>query len=315
MSVTANFDASIRRPQSWGRRIRRYALRTLGSAAIFYVLMTGFMLAIEKDLVYDPSRPDQEWVDKPDACIQDVTLHTADGAMHAWYCAPEKPDAVVLMCHGNAGNLSFRGQGVLNYRKRFNSAIMVFDYPGYGLSDGEPSERGCYASADAAYDWLTRGKRFRPEQIIVYGESLGGAIAVDLASRRQISALILVNTFANLPEIAQRIYYWLPVTMLMHNRFDSEGKIHDVRAPIFFTHGTVDQLIPYEHCLRLFARANNPKELLKREGKGHLDPLSEDALNRIHTFLIKNGKLPGHGFPDGLAHDLGNSDARSAIQQ
>src|SRR5262249_21922122 len=159
------------------------------------------------------------------------------------------------------------------------------------------------ASADAAYDWLIHERGFRPEQIIVYGESLGGAIAVDLASRKQISSLILVNTFANLPEIAQRIYYWLPVTMLMHNRFDSERKIHDVRAPIFFTNGTVDRLIPYEHSLRLFARANNPKELLKREGKGHPAPLSDDALQRIHPFLIKNGKLPGHGSPAGLASD------------
>jgi pimeloyl-ACP methyl ester carboxylesterase len=287
-------------PRKWAR-IRKIGLRVLAAGATLYVGMTLFALAIESDVVFDASRPDQEWIDKPDPSIQDVTLHSADGAMHAWYCAPERPDAAILVCHGNAGNLSFRGHNMVELRKRFNAAIMVFDYPGYGLSEGEPSERGCYAAADAAFDWLVQEKGFQPQQIIVYGESLGGGVAVDIASRRPVSALVLVNTFANLPEVAQRIYFWLPAVALMRNRFDSEKKIHSVQAPIFITHGTGDRLIPFEHSLRLLAQARSPKEFLAREGKGHRDPLSDEELDCIHAFLITHSQLPGETPPMGFA--------------
>jgi fermentation-respiration switch protein FrsA (DUF1100 family) len=283
----------IRRPSLPRRWLRRAAL---GVFLISVLALLGYggvvlyMLQIEPSLVYYPSRPDQEWIDKPNPCIQDITLHTGDGAMHAWYCAAEKPDAVLLMCHGNAGNLSIRGNGMLDYRRRFNSSIMVFDYPGYGLSEGQPTETGCYAAAEAAYDWLIE-KGFKPEQIIVYGESLGGGVAVDLASRKTVAALILVNTFANLPEVAQRIYYYLPVTLLMHNRFDSESKIARCRAPIFLTHGTKDQLIPPDHSRRLLEKIAAPREYLLRQGKGHEDPLGPEVLDQIHTFLVRQGCL------------------------
>ena len=278
------------------RRMLRRAALALVICAVVALLGYGatviYMLHIEPSLVYDPSRPEREWMDKPNACIQDITLHTADGAMHAWYCPADKPDAVILICHGNAGNLSIRGNGMLDYRQRYNASIMVFDYPGYGLSEGEPTEMGCYASAAAAYDWLIKEKGFKPEQIILYGESLGGGVAVDLASKKTVGALLLVNTFANLPEVAQRIYFWLPVTLLMHNRFDSEAKIGQCSAPIFLTHGTTDRLIPPDHSKRLLEKITAPREYLLRQGKGHEDPLGPDVLDQIHTFLVKQGCLP-----------------------
>jgi fermentation-respiration switch protein FrsA (DUF1100 family) len=286
----------LRRPWLPPRRhVRRAAgLSSLVAAVVVlgYGAVMLYMLHIEDRLVYFPTRPDQEWQDKPDPSIQDVTLHTADGALHAWYTQPEKPDAVFLICHGNAGNLSVRGKALLEYRQRFNAGVLIFDYPGYGLSDGEPSEQGCYAAADAAYDWLIRDKGFTPTQIVVSGESLGGGVAVDLASRRECASLILVNTFANLPEVAQRLYQWLPVTLLMTNRFDSEAKIGLVQVPLFMTHGTADDVIPTGYSKRLFAKATAVKEYLLREGKGHFDPLEPDELERVARFLRDHGALP-----------------------
>lgn len=260
-------------------------------AAGLYGLIVLYMLRIENKLVYFPSRPHEEWQDKPDASIQDVTLRTADGALHAWYCTPEKPDAVFVFCHGNAGNLSVRGRGLLEYRERFNAAAIVFDYPGYGLSEGAPSENGCYAAADAAYDWAL-AKGFGPSQIVVVGESLGGGVAVDLASRRPCASLVLVNTFATLPSVAQRLYRWLPVELLMSNRFDSAAKIKNVTVPTFVTHGEDDDIIPHEYSHDLFDRAECAKEYYLREGKGHFDPLEPAELDCVLRFLVRHGTLP-----------------------
>lgn len=255
-----------------------------------YGLVVLYMMRIENTLVYFPARPHEEWEDKPDGGIQDVTLRTEDGALHAWYCTPEKPDVVFLICHGNAGNLSLRGRDMLTYRKRFNGAVMIFDYPGYGQSEGAPSERGCYAAADAAYDWLL-AQGFKPDDIIVTGESLGGGVAVDLVSRRPCGGLILVNTFATLPSVAQRLYRWLPVELLMTNRFDSAAKIDRVRVPMFVTHGAADNIIPCDDSRSLFDRAGCAKEYLLRDGKGHFDPLEPAELDRVHEFLTRHGLL------------------------
>jgi fermentation-respiration switch protein FrsA (DUF1100 family) len=261
---------------------------------IGYSGIVAYMLSIERSLVYFPTRPDQEWIDKPDAKIQDVTLHSPDGALHAWYCPVDKPDAVFLMCHGNAGNLSVRGQSLPSYSKRFNASFLMFDYPGYGLSEGKPSEKGCYAAADAAYDWLIDVKGFKPEQIVIAGESLGGAVAVDLASRRACRGLILTHTFANLPSVAQRMYWWLPVDLLMSNRFASEDKIGKVTVPVFVSHGACDDLIPYEQAQSLYERVKSAKEFLLRPGKGHFDQLESVDLDKIASFLVRNGILPAH---------------------
>jgi fermentation-respiration switch protein FrsA (DUF1100 family) len=273
------------------RRIaRRLALAAL-LVPLVYLIACLFMLWYEPQLVYLPARPDEEWFDKPSAAIQDVTLHSPDGSLHGWYLPANKSDAVLLLCHGQAGNLSARGQGLPEYARLFNASMLIFDYPGYGISDGEPTEQGCYDAAESAYDWL-RAKGFKPEQIIIYGESLGGGVAIELATRRAHSALLLVNTFANLPEVAQRVYPWAPVVPVMRNRFDSESRIAKCRSPIFLTHGTADRLIPFAHSLRLYEKITATKEFLTREGKNHTDPLGPDALEQMHAFLIRNGCLP-----------------------
>ena len=120
----------------------------------------------------------------------------------------------------------------------------------------------------------------------------GGGVAVDLASRRPCSALILTHTFANLPSVAQRLYEWLPVKLFMRNRFDSEGKIGQIHVPIFVTHGACDDIIPIDQAETLFAKATSIKEFLLCPGKGHFDPLEAPDLDKIAKFLERNGVLP-----------------------
>src|SRR5262249_11571951 len=148
--------------------------------------------------------------------LQDVELHTADGtAIHARWRPHPASRGALLYCHGNAGNLEKRGWAVRELGEALGESVLIFDYPGYGRSGGEPGEAGCYAAADAAYEWLVRDCGVRAEDILLYGESLGGGVAVDLASRRPHLALILVRTFTSVPDVAQGQFGWLPVRRLV----------------------------------------------------------------------------------------------------
>ena len=145
----------------------------------------------------------------------------------------------------------------------------MFDYPGFGRSSGQPSEAGCYAAGDAAYDWLREVQKVPGERIILYGGSLGGGTATDLASRRPHRALVLVACFTSFPDMAQTRFPWLPGRWLVHNRFDNLGKIADCRGPVFIAHGTRDGLIPFAHVRASVRRRRRAETLLPHDNFGH----------------------------------------------
>jgi fermentation-respiration switch protein FrsA (DUF1100 family) len=245
-------------------------------------------MALENWLVYHPVRASQDWVEPPSDRIQDVELHTAEGTpIHAWWCPYEGARGAVLYCHGNAGNLSHRGSTLLALQRSLQQSVLIFDYPGYGKSGGRPSEAGCYAAADAAYDWLVRQQKILPRDILLYGGSLGGGVAVDLASRKPHRALVLLKTFTSTPDVAQSLYPWLPVRWLMRNCFDNLGKIHLCKQPVFIAHGTTDAVVPFVQGERLFAAANEPKAFLSMEGVDHNDPVTPDFFVELQKFLAQ----------------------------
>jgi fermentation-respiration switch protein FrsA (DUF1100 family) len=163
-------------------------------------------------------------------------------------------------------------------------AVLLIDYPGYGRSEGAPSEAGCYAAADAAYDWLTEIQQVAPERILLFGRSLGGGIVTDLARRRPHRALVLCSTFSSMPDMATRLFPFLPGRWLMHNQFDNLAKIPHCRRPVFIAHSSADQLIPISQAERLFAAANEPKELFRVEGLAH-DRQSPELYEKLKRFL------------------------------
>jgi fermentation-respiration switch protein FrsA (DUF1100 family) len=253
------------------------------------------LLALENFLVYHPTKANEDWQPRPNDRVRDVELLTPDGtAIHAWWCPSEGATGAVLYCHGNAGNLSHRGGAVVGLQKVLGESVLIFDYPGYGRSGGQPSEAGCYAAAEAAYDWLVREQHLRPESILLYGGSLGGAVAVDLASRHPCRALILVKTFSSAPDVAKGMYPWLPVRWLMRNRFDSLAKIGKCRQPVFIASGTADRLVPFEQGRRLFEAANEPKVFFPLEGADHNDPVPASLFLTFRQFLAR---VEGTGYP------------------
>jgi fermentation-respiration switch protein FrsA (DUF1100 family) len=274
---------------------RRVGLRRLAYLfslfAAAYLGVTLVLLALENSLVYHPVRASEDWLPPPNPLVRDVEFTTPDGTpIHAWWCPTERWEpgqGAALYCHGNAGNLSHRGQSIAAWQKDVGTAVLIFDYPGYGKSGGRPSEAGCYAAADAAYDWLTGVQGVAPQDVILQGGSLGGGVAVDVAGRRPHRALVLVSTFTAMPDVGQQLYPWLPVRWLMRNRFDSLSKIGGCRQPVLVAHGTADGLIPFSQGRRLFEAANEPKEFFAMEGCSHNEH-DPNFYGVVHRFLARH---------------------------
>ena len=255
------------------------------------VLMAGALLGLfgccvlENKMLFHPVRSDNEPL-PAESPVRDVELRTVDGTtVHARWVPHSDSKGAVLYCPGNAGNLEMRGRAVRELSKALGESSLIFDYPGYGQSEGRPSESGCYAAADAAYDWLVQSQGVPARTIVVYGESLGGGVAVDLASRRPHRALVLVRTFTSVPDVAQSLFGWLPVHGLVTNQFDNLAKIALCKQPLFIAHADADQLMPFDHGQRLLEASGTNATLFTLAGKGHNDPLSPEFYTALRRFL------------------------------
>ena len=274
----------------WRRSWLHRAARLGVFAGYVYFGALFVLLAMEDRFLYHPTTPAEAWLPPPAGVrVEDVVLTCADGTpIHAWWGAPDgwTPErGAVLHCHGNDGNVSQWGQVIPTWQGRLKTGVLVFDYPGYGKSGGSPTEAGCYAAADAAYDWLTREKQVPAERVLLLGESLGTAIATDLASRRPCRALVLCSPFTSFPDVAQDKYPIFPGRWLVHNQFDSRRKIAGCRCPVFIAHGTADTVVPFAHGERLYAAAPEPKRFLAMPGHTHDDGPDDAFFDALRRFL------------------------------
>ena len=255
---------------------------------MLFVLGAGLIagcLSVENSLVYHPQL-DEPTYEAPPPPLQDIELTLADGTkIHArWASHPLTTDAI-LFCHGNGGNIEGWCRAVKDAHHQMHASVLIFDYPGYGRSQGKPSEAGCYAAAEAAYRWLTEVARLPPERVMIWGESLGGGVAVELASRKPHRALVLVRTFTSLPEVADDQFPLLPCSMLMTNRFNNLERIGQCKSPVFIASAEKDRLMQLRHGQRLYAACSAPAELCVLRGLGHNDPLPVGFYNSLRAFL------------------------------
>jgi fermentation-respiration switch protein FrsA (DUF1100 family) len=267
----------------WWRLIRVGA-----SLGLCYAGVTILMLFFETSMLYHPDSAGDDWVRGPDARVQDIELKSADGTrIHAWWCPRPGAEGAVLYCHGNAGNLSHRSGAVAEWQEGLNQSVLIFDYPGYGKSTGSPSEAGCCAAATASYEWLSNEARVPAERILIFGTSLGGGVAVDLAARVPSRALVLLATFTSVPDRAQELFPLLPARWLVRNRFSNLAKIGNCRQPVFIAHGDRDDVVPISHGRNLFAAANEPKCFLELTNFGHWENPGNEFFARLKQFLSK----------------------------
>jgi fermentation-respiration switch protein FrsA (DUF1100 family) len=218
--------------------------------------------------------------------FEDARFAAADGVhLHGWYVPCKDRRAAVLFCHGNAGNVTHRADLLRVLHDRVGVSVLCFDYRGYGQSEGKPDEQGVLADARAARRWLAEQEGIAESDIVVMGESLGGAVAVDLAAADGARALVLQNTFTSVPDVAAHYYPWLPVRWAMHTRLDSLSKIGQYRGPLLQSHGTADSIIPYAFGQRLYEAANDPKHFFPIPGGDHNDFPPAEYFDALKAFL------------------------------
>jgi fermentation-respiration switch protein FrsA (DUF1100 family) len=225
---------------------------------------------------------------------QDVWFTTADGVrLHGWFFQDRSrtPVATVIFFHGNGGNISdvdWVGEELTSS----GVDVLLFDYRGYGRSDGEvDDEHALYADADAAYQFL-KASGVEAESIVLYGQSLGTAAAVDLASRERVAAVILESGLSSASEMAREVLPWLPrqLHFITRNRFESARKLSQVKYPVLITHGEPDHTISSNHARALFAAANEPKKLMIFPGAGHnvFGSLGKEYLKVVSAFISES---------------------------
>jgi alpha-beta hydrolase superfamily lysophospholipase len=265
---------------AWTRRdwLRRGAKLSLAAGA-FYGLFRWF----ESHTVFQPyarfwaegSALDRPW--------EDVYFTTSDGVrLNGWHF-PAKPEPprrpwTVLLCHGNAGNISHR-LSLYSALLEAGVSVFAFDYRGYGRSAGRPSERGTYLDAEAAHAWL-RQQGVAPSNILAYGDSLGGGVVSELALRQTLGGLVLQSTFTSVTDLGSEVFPWLPVRTLGRIKYDTLGKLPRIAVPVLVMHAKGDQLVPFHHAEKLYAAARQPKLFGDLAG-GHNDVLEADRARFI----------------------------------
>lgn len=242
---------------------------------------------LEDSLVYHPTKPVESWLPPPPHVkVEDVWLEADDGErIHAWHFTGPLDAGAMLFCHGNAGNISRWAPRAWGLQQKLSRSVLVFDYPGFGKSSGKPSERGCYTAAGAAFDWLVNERKIPAKKIVLCGESLGGGVATELASRRPHQALVLIRTFTSIPDVARSKPLVWSSAPLMHNDFDNLARIVKHQTPLFVAHGDKDQLIPFAQGKRLFDAAPGPKRFYHMKDCGHMDPYPDDMYRELKAFL------------------------------
>ena len=252
------------------------------AVALFYVAAMIAIYFAQALFIYAPHMPSRDLVATPTDIglkYENLTLNTADNErINAWYIPTDTSNTKTLVFfHGNAGNISHRLETI----KIFNNLglnILIVDYRGFGLSTGKPTENGTYLDADATWHYLIEEKLLSPNEIIIMGRSLGGAVATELARKVNPAMLILESTFTSMTAVSAIHYPFMPTSLIVKHKYETNLKLKDINCPVVIAHSRKDEVIPFEHSQRNFSDANKPKifiELLGGHGNGFLISKSE----------------------------------------
>ena len=262
-------------------------------AAILFLIYLAFGLTLyftqpmmlytpSRDVLYNPGDMSMEF--------EDVTFEADDGVkLTGWYTPADNAEYTILFCHANAGNLAHR----LDTLNTFNSmgiSTFIFDYRGYGNSGGRPTEKGTYFDAMAAWRWLTQEKNVDPETVIIFGRSLGGSIATNLAAKVQANSLVIESSFTSYADVGAKYYPYLPVKRFSRFKYKTIDYLRQVHCPVMIIHSRDDEVIPFEFGLKLYEAASEPKkfaEICGRHNNGFtlFSPMYKEKWNQWIDFL------------------------------
>lgn len=263
----------------------------IGWALVLFFMQSKFLYGPVRQILYTPAEIGLDH--------ETVTFKTADGLnLSAWYVPAADAKLYSLFCHGNGGNMMHR-LDTLSLFHDLGLNTFIFDYRGYGHSEGKPTEHGTYLDAAAAYKWLTEQKGVAPHDIIIFGRSLGGSIAAQLAAGVKPGALVIESTFTSYVDIGRKFYPYMPVRWFARFRYPSAHYLKDVHCPVMIIHSRNDEIVPFEFGLQLYDAANDPKEFVEIAGS-HNDGflVSADMYRKAWTkwlkFLEQSESRAGH---------------------
>ncbi len=240
-------------------------------AAGSFVAFGVYLYLVQDRFVFFPTRELVVTPDQVGLTYEDVWIEVkSEQRIHGWFFPAadsvkpgERPS--VLFCHGNGGNISHRLETV-TYLLEMGVNVFLFDYRGYGRSDGSPSERKIYEDAEAAYDWLVESKGIAPGHVFPFGRSLGGAVAIELAGRRTCGGLIVESSFTSAVAMAKKMFPFFPVKLVLRYDLNSREKIAGLSCPVLVTHSPDDDIVPFELGWGLYEAAGPPKRFVELRG-------------------------------------------------
>jgi uncharacterized protein len=275
-------------------RLPRHTWRVARVPLIAYLIVVVMIAAFERWLVYPAPPPNgADWV-AADLPHEDVYFDAADGTvLNGWFVEHPAPRAVVLFAHGNGEHVARLAPTLRMLRDRAGVTVFAWDYRGYGRSQGKPSEKNLLADARIAQLWLAHRAGVRSEDIVLYGRSLGGAVAVGLAAEHPVRGMVLERTFASMVDTAAFHFPWLPVRWLMRNKYPSAERIAAYQGPLLQSHGTADRIVPFEMGKRLFdAAPSTTKRFYVVEDGDHNGPQPDAYYDALGEFLDSLPPLP-----------------------
>ncbi len=239
-------------------------------AAGMYGVLCLYLFVIQSKLLYYPNLPSRKLTASPADIgleYEPVSITTSDGIeIHGWFIPAKEERGTLLFFHGNAGNISHRLDSLKIFHDLGLSTLIV-DYRGYGRSQGSISEQGTYFDAEAAWNYLTETRNIPAQKIVVFGRSLGAAIAAYVTSRQSPGALILESAFTSVPDMAARLYPVFPVRLLSRFQYNTKKMLLSVSSQVLIIHSPDDDIIPYENGQNLYNSAREPKEFLEIRGR------------------------------------------------
>jgi len=258
---------------------------------LLYLAVAAVMFIWQRDFQYAPSvitpgEPAKYGVPE----MQTLSVRTDDGIdLLAWFAPPRESDGkIIVLYHGNAGHIGDRAKKARTFIDR-GYGVYRAEYRGYAANHGMPTEEGFYKDAESALAWLVENG-YPPSQWVLYGESIGSGPAVEMATRHDVAALVLEGAFSSAVDVAQERYFWLPVHILMKDRYDNVKKIKSVKAPLLMVHGSHDTVVPIELGEQLFNAAKGSKKFLPIRGAGHSDLYEFDTGALIMSWLSTLGQ-------------------------
>lgn len=249
---------------------------------IAYLIVVMFIYFYQRKLLYHPS--ENNYLDETNLNHKIEKIYVqSDTKLISWYYNNNKSHKTILFFHGNAGRLDNRVYK-LNELAKLNINYFIVAYRGFSGNEGKPSEEGIYKDSEAAKKWLNENG-VDDKNIILYGESLGTAVAVDLASKNNFAGIILESPFTSMTKLAKKYYPYLPVKILLKDKYDSENKLHKINIPILIMHGYKDTIVPFEMGKEMFNKSNDPKFKYFNETDDHMMDYNSDLISSIKNFV------------------------------